>query len=63
MVCQGLKTLNKLKEAKEKERQIESERAAAKAAARPFNAYALALSVTEPDPFAGLRALSLPPKV
>ena len=32
MVCCSLKTLNKLEEAEEKERQIEMERAAAKAA-------------------------------
>jgi hypothetical protein len=32
MVCYSLKTLNKLKEVKEKERQIETKRAAVKAA-------------------------------
>jgi hypothetical protein len=32
MVCYSLKTLNKLKEAKERERQMETERAAVEAA-------------------------------
>jgi hypothetical protein len=47
MVCRGLKTLDKLEEAEEKEKHVEEERAAGKAAA---TAYALALS--KPDPFA-----------
>jgi hypothetical protein len=63
IVCCSLKTLDKLKEAEEKERQVESEHAAAKAAARLSNAYVLALSATKSNPFAGLKALSLFPKV
>jgi hypothetical protein len=63
IVCCSLKTLNKLEKAKEKERQMESERAATAATARPSNAYALALSVTETNPFARLKALLLFPKV
>jgi hypothetical protein len=57
----GLKTLDKLKEAKEKERQIEEERAATKATAKPSDA--LALSVTKVNPFAGIEVPLLPPKV
>jgi hypothetical protein len=63
MVCCGLKTLNELEELEEKERQIESERTATKAFAKPSSAYVLALSVTKPNPFAGLKALSLPPEI
>jgi hypothetical protein len=47
MVCCSLKTLDKLEEVEEKEKQIEKERATNKAAA---TAYALAL--LESDPFA-----------
>jgi hypothetical protein len=42
---------------------METEHVATKAAARPSSAYVLALSVTETDPFVGLKAFSLPPKV
>jgi PHD/YefM family antitoxin component YafN of YafNO toxin-antitoxin module len=52
MVCCGLKTLDELEEAEEKERQIETERATAKAAATPSNV--LALSLTEANPFVGV---------
>jgi hypothetical protein len=62
MVCRGLKTLDELEEVEEKERQMEAERAAAVATARPSSAYVLALSMTETDPFAGLGALSLLPE-
>jgi hypothetical protein len=63
MVCRGLKTLDKLEKAEEKERQMETECAATVATARPSSAYVLALSVTETNPFAGLEALLLSPKV
>jgi hypothetical protein len=63
MVCCGLKTLDKLEKVKEKERQMETERAATMATARPSSAYVLALSLTETNPFARLEAFSLPPKV
>jgi hypothetical protein len=55
MVCQGLKTLDKLEEVEEKEKQIEGEREAA------ATAYALALS--KPDPFARVEIPLLLPKV
>jgi hypothetical protein len=58
IVCRGLKTLNKLEETEEKEKQIKEERAASKAA---VTAYALALS--EPDPFAKIEILLLLLKV
>jgi hypothetical protein len=63
MVRYGLKMLDKLEEAEEKERQIELERVVIAATVRPSSAYVLALPVTETNPFAGLEALSLPPKV
>jgi hypothetical protein len=63
MVCHSLKTLDKLEEVEEKERQMEAERAAAVATARPSSVHVLALSMTETDPFTGLKALSLPPEV
>jgi hypothetical protein len=47
MVCRGLATLDKLEEAEMKEKQMEEERAASKAAAT-----AHALAPPEPDPFA-----------
>jgi hypothetical protein len=55
MVRCSLKTLDELEEVKEKERQMET--------ARLSSAYVLALSVTETNPFAGLKALSLLPEV
>jgi CO dehydrogenase/acetyl-CoA synthase beta subunit len=61
IVCCSLKTLDKLKEAKEKERQIESERATAKATAMPFNV--LALLLTKANPFAGVKVPLLPLEV
>jgi hypothetical protein len=47
MVCHSLKILNKLEEAEGKEKQIEEERAASKAAAT-----VRALAPSKPDPFA-----------
>jgi hypothetical protein len=58
MVCRSLKTLDKLEEVEEKEKQMEEERAACKAAA---TAYALAL--LEPDPFAKIEIPLLSSKV
>jgi hypothetical protein len=58
MLCRGLKTLDKLKEVEEKERQTDSKHVAAKAAA---TAYALAL--LKPDPFAKVKIPLLLPKV
>ena len=58
MVCYSLKTLDELEEAKEKERQIEEERAANKAAASLF--YALAL---EANPFTRIKIPLLPLEV
>jgi hypothetical protein len=63
IVCHSLKTLDKLEKAKEKERQMESEHATTKAAARPSSVCVLALSLTRTNPFARLKALSLSPKV
>jgi hypothetical protein len=63
MVRRGLKTLDELEEAEEKEKQMESGRVTAEAAARPPSALVPALPATETDPFAGLGALSLPPEV
>jgi len=60
-VCRSLKTLDKLEEAKEKEKQIESERAALKAATRLPNV--LALLLAKVDPFAKLDIPLLPLKV
>jgi hypothetical protein len=59
MVCRGLKTIDKLNEIEEKEKQIESKQAAA--AAMPFNV--LVLSKTKTNPFARLDILLLFPKV
>jgi hypothetical protein len=50
MVCQGLKTLNKLEEAEEKEKQIEVERIATKAAATTYTS-----APSKPDPFAKIK--------
>jgi hypothetical protein len=61
MVRRGLKTLDELEEAEEKERQMESERATAEAAAMPSNVPVL--SSTEADPFAGVEVPLLPPEV
>jgi hypothetical protein len=61
IVRHGLKTLDKLKEAKEKERQIETERTTAKVAAMPSNV--LALLSTKVNPFAGVKVLLLLPEV
>ena len=58
IVRRGLKTLNELEEVKEKERQIETERAAAEAAATQV--YSLAAKA---DPFAGIKIPLLPPEV
>jgi hypothetical protein len=63
MVRRGLKTMDKLDEAKEKEKQMESEQAAS--AAMPSNnptLCALALGA-KIDPFVGLEVLLLPPRV
>jgi hypothetical protein len=63
MVCCSLKTIDKLNEAEEKEKQIEPKQAAP--AAMPFSSLtlgALALGV-ESNPFASLEVLLLPPKV
>jgi CO dehydrogenase/acetyl-CoA synthase beta subunit len=59
MVCYSLKTMDKLDEVEEKEKQIESKQAAT--AAMPFNIPVL--SITEANPFASLEVLLLPPKV
>jgi hypothetical protein len=48
-----LKTLNKLKEAKEKKRQIKTKHVATKAAVMLFNV--LALLLTKTNPFAGVK--------
>jgi hypothetical protein len=61
MVRCGLKTLDKLEEAEEEERQMETERVTAKAAAMPSNA--LALLSTRADPFAGVKVPLLPLEV
>ena len=58
MVCYSLKTLDELEEAKEKERQIEEERAANKAATNLF--YALA---PKADPFTKIEIPLLPLEV
>jgi len=58
MVCRGLKTLDELEEVKEKERQIETERAAAKAAATQVHGPA-----AEANPFAGIEIPLLPLEV
>jgi CO dehydrogenase/acetyl-CoA synthase beta subunit len=53
----SLKTLNKLEEAKEKERQIETKHIATKAAAKLFNA--LVLLLTKANPFVNVKVLLL----
>ena len=58
IVCYSLKTLNKLKEVEEKERQIEIKRATVKAATTQIYGQA-----TKANPFARIRILLLPPKV
>jgi uncharacterized membrane protein (DUF2068 family) len=57
IVCYSLRMLDKLKEAKEKERQMEIEHVTAKAAAMPSNA--LALLLTKANPFIGIKVLLL----
>jgi hypothetical protein len=61
IVCCSLKTLNKLEKAKEKERQIETERVTAKAAAMPFSV--LALLLTKANPFVSVKVPLLPLEV
>jgi hypothetical protein len=56
-----LKTLNKLKKAKEKERQIKTKHTTTKAAAMPSNA--LALLLTKANPFVSVKVPLLPLKV
>jgi hypothetical protein len=57
----SLKTLDKLKEAKERERQIETKYATTKATAMPSNT--LALLLTKANPFVGVKVPLLPLKV
>jgi hypothetical protein len=61
MVCCSLKTLDKLEEAEEKERQIETKHATTKAAAMPSNV--LVLLLTEANPFASVKVPLLPLEV
>jgi hypothetical protein len=61
IVCRGLKTIDELDKAKEKEKQIETKHIAAKAATTLSNT--LVLSTTETDPFAKLKVLLLSLKV
>jgi hypothetical protein len=61
IVCYGLKTLDKLEKAKEKERQIETKHITAKVAAMLSNA--LALLLTEANPFASVKVPLLPLEV
>jgi hypothetical protein len=61
MVCYSLKTLNKLKEAEEKERQMETKHATTKAAAMLSNI--LALSLTKVNPFVSVEIPLLLPEV
>jgi hypothetical protein len=58
MVRRGLKTLDELEEVEEKERQMETERAAVEAAATQVHGQAAAA-----DPFAGIEIPLLPPEV
>jgi hypothetical protein len=53
--------LDKLEEAKEKERQIKTEYTTAKAAVMPSNI--LALLLTKANPFASVKVPLLPPEV
>jgi hypothetical protein len=61
MVRCSLRTLDKLKKAKEKERQIETEHATTKAAAMLSNV--LALLLTKVNPFVSVKIPLLPPEV
>ena len=61
IVCYKLKTLNKLKEAKEKEKQIKFNYIAFKAAIRLFDV--LVLLLTKINPFAKINILLLLPRV
>jgi hypothetical protein len=47
MLCYNLKTLDKLKEAKEKEKQIKTEHIATKAAAMPSNTLLHSVTVSQ----------------
>jgi hypothetical protein len=58
MVRRGLKTLDELEEAEERERQMETERAAVEAAATQVHGQAAVA-----DPFAGIEIPLLPPEV
>jgi len=58
MVCYSLKTLNKLKEVKERERQIETERVVVKATATQVHGQAAAA-----NPFVKIKILLLPLEV
>ena len=58
MVCRSLKTLNELEELEERERQIETERAAIEATATQVHGQAAVA-----NPFARIKILLLPPKV
>ena len=62
IVCRGLKTLNKLKEVKEREKQIKEERATIKATAKLSFALQAALKQFA-NPFAKIKILLLPLKV
>jgi hypothetical protein len=57
IVCYSLKTLDKLKEAKEKKRQIETKHIAVKATAMPSDV--LALLLTKANPFVSIKVLLL----
>jgi hypothetical protein len=63
MVCRGLKTIDKLNEAEEKEKQIESKQAAAAAMLSSSPTLSVLALGVESDPFAGLEVFLLPPKV
>jgi hypothetical protein len=57
IVCYSLKTLNKLEEAKEKERQIKTKHVTLKATAMLFNV--LVLLLTKANPFVDVKVLLL----
>jgi hypothetical protein len=61
IVCYSLKMLNKLKKAKEKEKQIETKHVTVKAAAMLSNV--LALLLTKVNPFVSVKVPLLPLKV
>jgi hypothetical protein len=61
MICCGLKTLDKLKEAKEEERQIETKCVTAKAVAMLSNV--LVLLLTKANSFVSVKVPLLFPKV